>query len=391
MSIEQTKPFSEKLERPPVLDRIVSQRLSQSEKEAIADEWLEKFEKQEIEEIQNGEIELSSRQKELVAEAARLTDKILETAGVKSKTRITPSMVHLVKPDVFFKYSRKRGERNSKLTALASIENQAILIKNEERNELEFLNQIVHEMLHLNSFVSLQSVDAEDLSEIESNESVLTARRMGLRIQRTEIINGKKVAGKMRFNELDEALTEKLTADVIRNFDLRISPDLKTNFKKSEKLRRIMIEYLLNVFNTKSSLMSKAELSELLYFYAVLHWQAIILPGAGEFLEEYEKHNDPLVLENAISFYSDQETAGVISYFAYGRDRVMFENLVNEIFIRNKDKFNSPIDVVKLFAKASYEGRLLPLARIIEKTFGKGSFQKLGEGIDITIERLNPN
>ncbi|HAV11746.1 MAG TPA: hypothetical protein DCX32_04390 [Candidatus Moranbacteria bacterium] len=53
----------------------------------------------------------------------------------------------------------------------------------------------------------------------------------------------------------------------------------------------------------------------------------------------------------------------------------MFEH----IHEKNPEKFKSAEEVFDFFAKAYFSGRLLPVARLIEKTYGKGFFRKIGE------------
>lgn len=48
------------------------------------------------------------------------------------------------------------------------------------------------------------------------------------------------------------------------------------------------------------------------------------------------------------------------------------------IFKVNKEDFNSIEDVKKLFFEAYFSGKLLPIARLIEKTYGKGAFRDIG-------------
>lgn len=133
-----------KVERPPILDRIVSERMSAKAKEEVVDQLLEKFNRQEIEDIKEGEVELTPRQKELVIEANRLIASALGSVGIKPKISITYSMIHLVRPDVFEQYIIKKGIKAKFVGALASIEEQAIFIKHEEYNELRFLSRIIH-------------------------------------------------------------------------------------------------------------------------------------------------------------------------------------------------------------------------------------------------------
>jgi hypothetical protein len=51
---------------------------------------------------------------------------------------------------------------------------------------------------------------------------------------------------------------------------------------------------------------------------------------------------------------------------------------VKETYERNPGHFTSTEEVFKVFAEAVLSGRLLELARLIDQTFGKGAFRKLG-------------
>lgn len=64
---------------------------------------------------------------------------------------------------------------------------------------------------------------------------------------------------------------------------------------------------------------------------------------------------------------------------AYEKERVSLRHLVNDLFERNKDKFSVPDEVFLLFAKGALTGKVLELARLIENTYGKGWFRKIGE------------
>jgi hypothetical protein len=54
--------------------------------------------------------------------------------------------------------------------------------------------------------------------------------------------------------------------------------------------------------------------------------------------------------------------------------------IINYIYEQNKTEFKTRNDVVDVFVEASVNGDLFRLARLVEKTFGKGSFRELGKG-----------
>ncbi len=63
---------------------------------------------------------------------------------------------------------------------------------------------------------------------------------------------------------------------------------------------------------------------------------------------------------------------------SYANERKFLKFLVKGIYEKNRGEFKSKERVFKLFAEATLGGRLLPLARAVEKTFGKGYFRDLG-------------
>lgn len=58
--------------------------------------------------------------------------------------------------------------------------------------------------------------------------------------------------------------------------------------------------------------------------------------------------------------------------------RKTFDYILEEIYLTAKNKFNSRQEVKNEFLKSSFNGNLLPIAKLVENTFGKGSFRLLG-------------
>lgn len=54
--------------------------------------------------------------------------------------------------------------------------------------------------------------------------------------------------------------------------------------------------------------------------------------------------------------------------------------IINYIYEQNKTEFKTRDEVTDVFVDASVNGNLFKLARLVEKTFGKGSFRELGKG-----------
>lgn len=77
---------------------------------------------------------------------------------------------------------------------------------------------------------------------------------------------------------------------------------------------------------------------------------------------------------------SEEEKADL---FTRNGEREKLNTLVDKLFEANQDQFDSRDEILKMFFEAQATGRLLKVARLIEKTFGKGSFREIGEGKEI--------
>ena len=73
--------------------------------------------------------------------------------------------------------------------------------------------------------------------------------------------------------------------------------------------------------------------------------------------------------------------------FAYESERRTLWKLISKIYEKNKNKFDSIDDIFEMLAKAKFTGNIMTFGRLVENTFGKGVFRKIGEyGKDETIE-----
>lgn len=93
-----------------------------------------------------------------------------------------------------------------------------------------------------------------------------------------------------------------------------------------------------------------------------------------EDLEEHEGYSS-----SVLQITKDENGDTVFMSHAYEQERAALRHLINDLFERNKDQFNFPDEIFLLFAKGALTGNVLELARLIEKTYGKGWFRKIGE------------
>ncbi|KKS01474.1 MAG: hypothetical protein UU54_C0004G0022 [Candidatus Yanofskybacteria bacterium GW2011_GWA2_41_22] len=72
------------------------------------------------------------------------------------------------------------------------------------------------------------------------------------------------------------------------------------------------------------------------------------------------------------------ENLGEGMIFGYGQQREALNALVDKIFEKNGDIFDSKEEVFGIFVKSIFNNNLLALGKLIDKTFGVGTFRKLG-------------
>lgn len=87
-----------------------------------------------------------------------------------------------------------------------------------------------------------------------------------------------------------------------------------------------------------------------------------------------EKHR---LRESNINWVAKEGTAYTI--FQYGKQRRVLEYICKEISGSRGEEYPDPESVFKEFLKAQFTGHLLTIAKIVEETFGPGSFRALGE------------
>jgi hypothetical protein len=68
---------------------------------------------------------------------------------------------------------------------------------------------------------------------------------------------------------------------------------------------------------------------------------------------------------------------GILLSFSYKEERDALRMLINKIIQKNKKI--SYVDVFEMFCKGKFSGNVLSISKLIDQSFGKGTFRKLGE------------
>ncbi len=380
------KNLSGKLERPPALDRIVSADLTEEERQEVLVYFKKLFDEQDIEELKSGEIALSPEQRESLELGNSLVNEELSKYGFKAMD-VPVANVHIMDDARMTEFGKRGGfsaEEMKRADAMTSPYDQTILIRRKRRSRYDFLTTSMHEMSHLKSFISMNpaKIDKETSLKLsskgrkeidgaeEEGDFLIKARRLGWNIEEA------KIEGRTYFHNVDEALIEDMTMRIMREKGPEVFGD---EFKASENLRLVVVEELKKMLNKKD--LSR---ESRMHFEGYLSWfdnDVRFLPKADTFLERYNSGDGYAVLD-AITYYTD-DGLGEVEEFVYGRQRKLLNKLIEELYERNKE-FGSKEDVRSLFIEGGFNGNIMPVARLVRKTFGKDAFERLGMGEDIT-------
>lgn len=241
-----------------------------------------------------------------------------------------------------------------------------LLSLQEQPKGTTFLKTMIHEMVHYKSFnsVSLEGgvyekcpVCREDLNGTyckncgSENVPDLTTYRCGLRMYSPKNSEG-------YFRVLNEAVTEELAVEGVKE-GLEEAEVLRKEKGKRDKF----IEELRKV-NPPDEL-----LESVVY---------------GEHLEV----GDDALKDGRYNVLENEDGSGMLLKLAsYPTERKILSRLTEKILEKNSDRYNNKKEVFDEFARAMISGGMLPLGRLVDGTFGKGTLRKIGE-LDSDIEAL---
>ena len=221
--------------------------------------------------------------------------------------------------------SEKFFQSKKDVDARYSIDDQAVFMKDDpNRSPLWFANRLAHEIIHFHAFQSLVA------SPEGSALSLQGLRRFGFRV----VKRGGEI---VYFRHVDEALTEELAKRFGKKFFAKL-PALREDLEQLKRLIAIKLK------------------------------------------------EDPIMAGQDFAYSELVEEKGYLQAalvpYAYPAEREELKELIADLYGENKNKFKSAEEVFELFARTAMTGRLLPAARLIEDTFGKGAFRDLGKSFE---------
>ena len=309
--------------------------ITEQEKEELKKEFARRFTHQEflyqkIPELKEKEIEKTPDQIEIIKFINNETNKLLEKYGLP-KFDISPDNVHFLRKDNYeeiFKETKKEG-------AYFSPHYQSVFIK-ETASILKFTKRCFHEFVHFKAYQTVQIVDYRKAKLYQSGIHVDT-----------------KSKGEC-FKNLNEAITEKLSKIVFYKNALKnpkLPESLKKEIAETEKEKKLLLATIKDE--------KEREKINDIFLYSVTSFS---LPDGRK------------------KYKSTTET------FTYFRERKILNIIVRKLYNRNKDKFKNEDEVFDLFARSAFTGKL-SWGRLVNQTFGKGTFKKLAQS-DKNVEKL---
>jgi len=203
-------------------------------------------------------------------------------------------------------------------------------IKHLRSSKTIFAKNLIHEIVHFKSYNSLKKL--EDFSDFN--------------VYKTGLKNfTRSDSDKLLFGNLDEAVVEELTIKLLKS--LRSHPLFEKEFERTEEAVKILSDET----NTEGK----------------------PLLNGDEFYIGFDQENDEI---HSADFRRVQE-------------RNILNKLIEKIYTsdKNASKFKSREEVFDMFVEAVMTGRIVHLGKLIDKTFGKGTFRKIAE-TDSDINKL---
>jgi hypothetical protein len=322
--------------------RVVGAQLSEEARQRILGEESERFKAQERPEWDRHEVAKTPEQMELLAFVDQATDRLLHEHG-REAFHIPPDNHHLLDEEG----RRKLGLRWESGGSY-SIKDQAIFMR-PVGDPVIFGLVAYHETLHFKSHQALQ--------RLYPGKEVLPYRR-GF-----EIVT--RHGHRSYFRQLDEALIQELSNRFTRE-SLSEHPLTKDAVAASEDRRKLILQHADKLAEEDVEFLQE------------------LVPYIGELPEKARAafSQADLPVEQARRAFTDCKHLNVLIH-PYGERLRDLHLLVEEIYRRKGEQFANQEEVFELFVEAVVTGNVLPVGRVIDTTFGKGSFRRLGNGEQI--------
>jgi hypothetical protein len=217
-------------------------------------------------------------------------------------------------------------------------------------SKINFATCLAHEMFHLAGYTSLRFSQETQDDELH---------RVGISIfgKDGEIVY---------FAEIEEAIIAEAVQiyfDQYLRKDSRFADEIKkTDFVKG---------WLKKYYNwAKMPLEKQNEILDNIYSF----------PDVNDLIEKLNgSNNEEYKFGFLYGYIEGMFEDGVVAIRERIEERKKLDLIVGAILKHANGKYKDRQEIINIFMQANFSGKLLPLARMIENTFGKGAFRSLGK------------
>lgn len=290
-------------------------------------------------------VELTDAQQELAGAVASELDRKLREYGVAMPDRPAPHVIALERDD-FLASTGKVETPHSRTGGIFIPALHTVVLRymkkawgSNARNET-FVHALAHESVHAASVRKMQTVLTPE------GDAAIEAHRVGLEI--FELDHPTSSA----FSDFNEAATEHLAIAVSN----RVVRDRPGEFRAA--IVRQILRYLQRA-------PEDAPWRKLAW---TMGWRPVYDDAANEHVTWR------LFREKKFPYSVGRER-----FRSYVKQRRILKQIMDEIRKRNPADYPTPKDVEALFYRAMIGGSMLELGRVVEKTFGTGTFRLMAE------------
>ena len=302
----------------------MKEQIKRETKELLGEKHLEHLSEEKRRELEAFEYPKTKEETELISFTNKKINELMEKSGVSSYD-IPEANIHILPPDLYKKFDSYNR------VAVSFPKDQIIVFNaNFARNNPVFFGDVVfHELMHSKSHLTLEAEEEAKTEGGGEKKITKTEFRSGLAIKAAQ-----KLSSRGKYHEHFRGLNEAL-----------ISSQEKSFYEEMMKLPLLEKE--------RERLLS-SETQEIK--------KRIVKENGGS-------------EEDIIWVRPDGKDYEIISY---PRQRTVLSFIISEIQEEFSEKYKTDNDVSQEFLKGFFSGKILTIARLIEKTFGEGGFRVLG-------------
>lgn len=351
MEIRREKNIEQNGSNPPSTETPFEKIINGSEKEKeLAMQKLQEIFTKKDEELSKYEIEKSPEDLELIKKTESIVDRVIKRYGGKLKP-IPPDNIYLLRPGSVSEITEGRlvGGVHRPLGAKIGVEKR--------ESNLMLASCIAHELFHSKSYHSARTAkSAEDIRPFRS----------GLAMRDRKNPDAARGSEKEYFSMLEEAIVAECT----KKFLDKIGED--EQFKEEVDAMKRFKSWVMGYFK-------RMELPP--EHIMAINEEIIYIPDVRVFVDRVlkERPDEESRQEYAAGVLRALHDSNRVETVERIRERKLLYGVLDKIISKSGGKFKDRESIFTEFAKANFSGKYLPLARIIEKTIGRGAFRELAE------------